>query len=140
MQLRMTILPALPNIRRERGVMALSEHEQRVLREMERALYEEDPRFVSKIRETAGLRSPKVGLFALLATAGVIAIVAGVAIPMSAVGIAGFVALLGGVYGIISAIKGTPRAAAPRAAKRKKPGFMQRAEERFRDRRDGFGS
>ena len=54
----MTISPHLPNIRRERGVMALSEHEQRVLREMERALYEEDPRFVSKIRETVGLRSP----------------------------------------------------------------------------------
>ena len=136
----MTISPHLPNIRRERGVMALSEHEQRVLREMERALYEEDPRFVSKIRETVGLRSPKVGLFALLCVLGVIAIVAGVAVPMSALGIAGFVAVLAGLYGIVSAIRGTPRTATPRPAKTKRPGFMQRAEDRFRDRRDGFGS
>ena len=69
-----------------------------------------------------------------------IAIVAGVAVPMSALGIAGFVAVLAGLYGIVSAIRGTPRTSTPRPAKAKRPGFMQRAEDRFRDRRDGFGS
>ena len=53
--------------------MPLSEHEQRMLQEMERALYAEDPRFASNLRNTSAssLKSAKTGLLALLSAIGV---------------------------------------------------------------------
>ena len=125
--------------------MALSEHEERMLKELERALYADDPRFAGNIRDgwSQGIRSPKSALFALLMVAGFAAIIAGVAIPFTIVGILGFVMVLGGLYGLVTAMRAASSKQAPAdAAKPKKSskgGFLDRADERFRQRRDGNG-
>ena len=77
--------------------MPLSDHEQRLLEQMERALHAEDPKFASAL-QGADLRA----LFrrrALLAVIGFVlgigALVAGVVISQIALSVAGFVVMLG---------------------------------------------
>lgn len=124
--------------------MPLSEHEQRMLQEMERALYAEDPRFASNLRNTSpsSLKSAKTGLLALLSAVGVAAIGVGVAMAQPLVGIAGFVAALAGLYGIVTAAMSAaaaPRTANSQARRKPKTSMKDRAEERFRQRRDENG-
>ena len=122
--------------------MALSEHEQKLLEEMERALYAEDPRFASSMRDSGprSVRSARTGLLSLLVVAGIAAIVAGLSTQIAAIGIAGFVAVLGGLYGIISAAlaQGGPAKAAQFPKKKPRGNYLNNAEERFRNRRDGI--
>lgn len=124
--------------------MPLSEHEQRMLQEMERALYAEDPRFASNLRNTSNssLKSAKTGLLALVSTAGVGAIGAGVALAQPLIGIAGFVVALIGLYGIVTAAMkaaSTPRTQNVQTKRKPKTSMKDRAEERFRQRRDENG-
>jgi hypothetical protein len=53
------------------------------------------------------------------------------------------VLLLAGLYGLVTAMRSASQAttpvAAPKSKKPSKGSFMDRAEERFRQRRDGFG-
>jgi hypothetical protein len=122
--------------------MALSEHEQKLLEEMERALYAEDPRFASSMRDSGprGARSARTGLLSLLVVVGIAGVVAGVALQIALVGIAGFVAVLGGLYGIISAAlaQGGPAKAAKSPKNKTRGGYLNSAEERFRNRREGL--
>lgn len=114
--------------------MPLSEHEQRMLEQMERALYEEDPRFAATIRDTPPPVSKArrgAGLGVLVAAVGVIAMIAGLVANAPAASVLGFVAL---VFGTYNAIRGATREG--RTERRTKGGFMQRAEERFNERRD----
>jgi predicted phage tail protein len=128
--------------------VALSEHEEALLQQMEEALYAEDPRFASRIEKTKsrGLGRGRV-------VAGVIAGVAGLALVVfsamsSAIwlGAVGFAIMVAGIVYAITPSKtklaavaadGTPK---PRA-NRTKPGsskqasFMQRLEERWEKRR-----
>jgi hypothetical protein len=83
----------------------LSEHEQRLLDQIERALYAEDPKFATTVRST-DLRTHMrrrfrraVGLFVV----GVILLVLGVTNPV--VGIIGFVVMLGALLLGVSAYK-----------------------------------
>ena len=91
--------------------MPLSEHEQRLLEQMERALYAEDPRFAATIRDTAQRagtrRSAGVGI--LVASMGVAVIIAGLLSATPWLGVLGFVAVLGGTY---YAIRGVAAVAA----------------------------
>ncbi|MEY3407570.1 MAG: hypothetical protein RL038_631 [Actinomycetota bacterium] len=123
--------------------MALSEHEQRMLQEMEKALYAEDPRFASSIRDSriaAGAKGAN-GWFAVVTVIGLAGIVAGIAIPQPLVGIAGFAVTLFGLYkvvtGLSAALKSNETPA--KAPKAKRKGFLKGAEERFDRRRDDFG-
>lgn len=124
--------------------MPLSEHEQRLLEQMERALYAEDPKFASSLRSSGAKpgarRSAVSGVLAALA--GVAALVAGAATSIILIGVLGFVLMLVGTVLVIRALRtpaaetpGTPAPAKPAAAK--KAGFMDKAEERFRKRREG---
>ena len=137
--------------------MPLSEHEQRMLDQIESALYAEDPKFASSVRG-GNLRAPStrrrlqgVGLFVL----GLAMLVAGVAVKATmiagvpALSVLGFVVMFGGV---IFAITGSPghggreNGVAPgnaRPARRGKSGkggaggsFTNRMEDRFRRRFD----
>ena len=60
--------------------MPLSEHEQRLLEQMERALYAEDPKFATSLRSTPGARAARgraaLGVLGILAGLGLL--VAGV--------------------------------------------------------------
>ena len=120
--------------------MGLSEHEQKVLAEMERAFYEEDPRFAAKIHN-ANLerpRGPRAPLFTLLSIAGFVAIGFGLAQQLPWLGVLGFVGALVGLYGVVESA--TKRPAAPsgqsdQPSRRRK--FGERLGERFERRREG---
>lgn len=131
--------------------MPLSDHEQRMLDQIESALYAEDPKFASSVRG-GHLRTPStrrrlqgVGLFVL----GLAMLVSGVAVKATMIGgfpvlsVLGFVVMFAGV---VFAVTGPPAAGsrdrgapAGRPAARRKAaggGFTSRMEDRFRRRFD----
>lgn len=129
--------------------MPLSEHEQRLLEQMERALYAEDPKFASSLR-SAGPRPGsrrRAAIGVLVALVGVALLVAGAATSIIPLGVVGFLAMLGGTFMVIRTLKAQPEAAAATAAPgtkkaqapAPKAGFMDKMDERFRKRREGDG-
>ena len=134
--------------------MPLSEHEQRLLDQIERALYAEDPKFASTVRG-GRLRRPSrrrrlqgIAVFAL----GLILLVLGVVIPVKpadipVVSVVGFLVMFAGGMLVMFSMRGGTEDAAPetrdsggggsggRAKKAEGRGsFAQRMEERFRRR------
>ena len=127
--------------------MPLSEHEQRLLEQMERALYAEDPRFAATIRDTAQRAGTRrsAGIGILIASIGVAVIIGGLLSATPWLGVLGFVAVLGGTYVAIRGVSSDGPAAAadvtdgstpPPQQPRRKSGFLKGAEERFERRRD----
>ena len=110
--------------------MPLSEHEQRLLDQIERALYQEDPKFASTVRAT-DLRTHmrrRLRRAALVLALGFVLLLTGVVSKQYAVGIAGFVVMVGALLLAMTSWKrprpagtpdlhvaGAPSAAAPRA-------------------------
>jgi hypothetical protein len=131
--------------------MPLSDHEQRMLEQIESALYAEDPKFASTVRG-GNLRTPSTRRRlqgAALFVIGLAMLVSGVAFRATMIGsfpilsVIGFVVMFGGV---VFAITG-PRVAggrsgsepgAPRQKRAKGSGgsFTSRMEDRFRRRFD----
>ncbi|MCV7433031.1 DUF3040 domain-containing protein [Mycolicibacterium bacteremicum] len=135
--------------------MPLSDHEQRMLDQIESALYAEDPKFASSVRG-GNLRAPSarrrlqgIGLFVV----GLAMLVCGVAIKATMIGsfpilsVIGFIVMFGGVVFAItgprvagSADKSAPSSGTARPGKRGKSGgggsFTSRMEDRFRRRFD----
>ena len=130
--------------------MPLSEHEQRLLDQIERALYAEDPKFASNVRG-ARMRSPSrrrrlqgIALFAL----GLVLLVMGVMLPVRPAGIPvisvlGFLVMFAGAVVAIFARgqtsdggeAGAPPGASPTAGSGgSRSTLAQRMEERFRRR------
>jgi DUF3040 family protein len=122
----------------------LSEHEQRLLDQIERALYAEDPKFVSTVRggrlrkPTRRRRLQGVLLFLL----GLVLLVVGVAVPQlwlassfPVLSVVGFLVMLGGAVLAVTSVgaHGTKEAPA-KSAETDKNGFTGRMEERFRRR------
>ncbi len=135
--------------------MPLSEHEQRLLEQMERALHEEDPKLASTMRHGSNrsVNGRQVLLGSLGVLIGLAGLVGGVATSLIIVGVVGFLLMLGGTLLIGAAFRapakpedGTQEATATgsTAGKQKaKPatgGFMSKVEDRWRKRRetDGF--
>ena len=126
--------------------MPLSEHEQRLLAQMEQALYAEDPKFATSLRAARGRGSrgrAAIGVLGVLAGIGLV--LAGVATTFVALGVAGFVIMLLGAVLIYSAFGApTPKAAegdtdipaAPSSPKPQRSDFMNRMEERWRRRNE----
>ena len=128
--------------------MPLSEHEQRLFEQIERSL-SEDPKFASAVRHS----DPKFHARRRLVLAGV-AIVAGLALLVygtvakeSLLGVAGFVVMLGAAaFAILShrrasAIStGQLRSVGGTATRRTRRGlgFIDRLEQRWRDRGDYY--
>src|SRR3954451_20512110 len=76
----------------------LSEHEQRLLEQIDRALVDDDPKFASTVR-TGDRRLKarrKVQLGALLVVVGLAVLVGGAVLPQVLVGVAGFLVAFGG--------------------------------------------
>ena len=131
--------------------MPLSEHEQRLLDQIERALYAEDPKFASTVRGRR-LRRPSrrrriqgIALFVL----GVALLVLGVILPIKpgglpVVSLIGFLVMFFGALITLTALRqgatGEPEQPSDASSGGKpKPGrssFSQRMEERFRRRFD----
>ena len=125
--------------------MPLSEHEQRLLEEMERSLYQNDADFVAKVggkRAKPAYRSIVLG--ALVAVIGVGVLVTGVFLQLPIVGILGFVVMFAGVLVAIApgkrvAVDPDAPASSQNRGKptRGQPGFMDRMNDRWDKRQDG---
>jgi Protein of unknown function (DUF3040) len=133
--------------------MPLSDHEQRMLDQIESALYAEDPKFASSVRG-GNLRAPSarrrvqgVALFVI----GLAMLVSGVAFKATMIGsfpilsVIGFVVMFGGVIFAITGprvAKGRDRTGSEPGSQRQKRGkgsggsFTSRMEDRFRRRFD----
>jgi hypothetical protein len=78
--------------------MPLSEHEQRLLEEMERSLYHNDADFVAAVSARGGRPTySAVVTGVLIALAGVAALITGVVIRQPIVGVIGFIVMFAGV-------------------------------------------
>jgi len=118
--------------------MPLSENEQRLLEQMERALAAEDPKFASALRGRPSLAGKRFAPLALaLLLAGIALIVAAVAIPLMPIGIVGFAAVLVGVLLLTAPKPATPGSVQAKTAKPSKVDFMKRFEQRWEDRNQG---
>jgi uncharacterized membrane protein HdeD (DUF308 family) len=85
--------------------MPLSEHEKRMLQEMEAALMTEDPRLVSALSGQAKPIGRNNLILALgLVVLGIVVLFGGLIAKMTPVGVLGFVIALGGVITAISSI------------------------------------
>ncbi|MFD6137693.1 DUF3040 domain-containing protein [Isoptericola sp. NPDC056618] len=139
--------------------MPLSEYEQRVLEQMERALSSDDPRLANTLQQ-ARRRSPlRYVLAGVGVVAGLLLLVVGAATSQAWVGVVGFVLMFAGVAYAFAAPRrsgptgvvrpdGTvdpatnpdrsrPGRTAPQPARAaKKEGFLARLEERWERRRD----
>ncbi|MEA5363677.1 DUF3040 domain-containing protein [Amycolatopsis sp., V23-08] len=130
--------------------MPLSEHEQRLLDQIERELYAEDPKFASTVRGTR-LRRPArrrriqgIALFVV----GVALLVLGVVVPqfrvadIPLISVLGFLVMFFGVMLAVTSIRhgaeadGKGGGGGARGGKQqgRRSSFTQRMEERFRQR------
>ncbi len=115
--------------------MALSEHEQKLLAEMEAALLADDPRLVGALSGKARTRQASrvlLGFFAVLA--GLAVIIAGLIAKMTPVGIAGFVLALAGAFTAISNFSLKQMMGRNTGTKSSGPRFGDRLERRWDDR------
>ncbi|PZF79158.1 hypothetical protein C1I92_32590 [Jiangella anatolica] len=144
--------------------MPLSDHEQRLLEQMEQALLAEDPKFATAMRG-ADLRRRyrrRAVLAGLVFVVGVVMLMTGAVTAVIALGVAGFVVMLGSAFYAVTSWRRVPPtdgAAAtaatgevpdispgsPRRQRRPKGprtsgSFMERMEQRWRNRRErGYG-
>jgi Protein of unknown function (DUF3040) len=123
----------------------LSEHEQRLLAQMEQALYAEDPKFATSLRSPGGRGSrarAAIGVLGVFAGLGLV--VGGVATTIIALGVAGFVVMLVGAVMVYSAFRFGPAAATAgegetpiqTPSQPKQSDFMNRLEDRWRRRHE----
>ncbi|TCN51668.1 DUF3040 family protein [Rhodococcus sp. SMB37] len=135
--------------------MPLSEHEQRMLDQIESALYAEDPKFASTVRgKRMGMASNRRRLQAgALFVLGLTLLIAGVALPVKPGGfpiisLLGFLVMFGA--GVLVLVDGRRRStsgtasggadsgkggkSSTRGRKKSSDGFTHRMEERFRRR------
>jgi Protein of unknown function (DUF3040) len=124
----------------------LSDNEQRLLEQMERALYAEDPKFASTMRGAArrsgSARRLLIGVSGVVL--GLVLLVVGVAQQTIVLAVIGFVCMLAGTA---YAVSGHRRGGGPagvvqgngsiRQVSKRRTGFMQRLEQRWDRRRDG---
>ncbi len=124
--------------------MPLSEHEQRLLDQIERALYAEDPKFATSVR-ARDLRSHyrlRMARSAVAFVAGLVLLFSGVISRVVAIGVLGFVVMLAALlFGLTSWQRLTGHRDARPARRRSdptprigRPSVMTRLEERWRHR------
>jgi uncharacterized membrane protein HdeD (DUF308 family) len=101
--------------------MGLSEHEQRMLDELERSLKEEDATLAAKLERSSSVTPRRIIAGALVMVAGISALVFGVIAHLVVAGAIGFVAMFAGVLLATSKVK----LEAPKSGKQE-PGFFDR--------------
>lgn len=127
--------------------MPLSEHEQRLLDQIEQALYAEDPKFASSVRgrrlgkPSRRRRIQGIALFVL----GLALLPLGVILPLRVaeipfVSVLGFLVMFFGVLMAMTSLRdhsdGDDAEGGAREKQAKRNSFTQRMEERFRNRFD----
>jgi hypothetical protein len=84
--------------------MPLSEHERRLLAEMEEALAADDPRLVSAMSGTSGVSRNRLGLGVALLIAGLAILFGGLIAQVTIIGLGGFLTALTGSILIFRAV------------------------------------
>ncbi len=121
--------------------MPLSEHEQKLLDQMERAILTEDPRFASTFRDTLknvskkSETSPNFALVIVGIVFGVMALLAGVSISQPLLGVLGFVVIVLSLSSLRGAKASWKKKSSTPSTKSRKS-FMQGIEERWDNRAD----
>ncbi|ANS64651.1 DUF3040 domain-containing protein [Streptomyces lincolnensis] len=128
--------------------MPLSEHEQRMLEQMERALYAEDPKFASAL-EGSGLRTyTRRRVYQAVAgfLVGIALLMAGMVAKQVWLSVVGFLVMLGCAVLAVTGWRKAPKpgeqpttGAGPQAARRQgrqRRSMMDRIEQRWQRRRD----
>jgi len=117
--------------------MPLSDHERKLLAEMEAAFEQEDPRLVSTLTGSARTKQGSFVLYGILGVlAGMAILFAGLIAKFIAVGLLGFVIALAGSFFIFTNLSiGKNGKGAMRGAKPKKAKWSDRLEGRW-DRRN----
>ncbi|MEU1160013.1 DUF3040 domain-containing protein [Streptomyces sp. NPDC005921] len=128
--------------------MPLSEHEQRMLEQMERALYAEDPKFATAL-EGSGLRTyTRRRVYQAVAgfLVGIALLIAGMVTLQIWVSVVGFLVMLGCAVLAVTGWRKAPKpgeqpAGGPQARRQSRPkrSMMDRIEERWQRRRDEQG-
>ncbi|GGS54043.1 membrane protein [Planobispora rosea] len=130
--------------------MPLSEHEQRLLDQIEQALYAEDPKWANTVRISDPRSHYKRRLVkaSLGFVLGVVLLMVGVVIQLIPLGVGGFVVMLAAClwglsswkrmngFGETTGPSARPDGGQGRRAGGSRPGFMERMEERWRRRHD----
>jgi hypothetical protein len=121
------------------GTVPLSEHEQRLLDEIEQALYAEDPKFASAVRSARGPnRTRRLVLLCSLGTvAGLGMVLIGLITTVVALSVIGFVVLVGSCGYLVQTLRtrsGKAAAPAPAPPPGRSSGLRSRMEERLRRR------
>jgi hypothetical protein len=131
--------------------MPLSENEQRMLEQMERALYEEDPKFATQLKGSDARAFYRKRLVAAVVafSVGIAALLGGAVSTVYPIAVVGFLLMLGGAWFGVSSwrrIPGPGEIGSFSAPGGKKPGgkggnpkFMNRVEDRWKKRRDEMG-
>jgi hypothetical protein len=139
------------------GAVPLSEHEQRLLEQIEQALYAEDPKFAQswRVRDLRSLRRARVLRATLVVLLGLGALVAGVVLQADntvlgvALGVGGFLLMLAGAWlamltrqtptaGTAAASPAAPAGTAGKSPRSRRPrqSLKSRLEERWERRQD----
>ncbi|MCC3271913.1 DUF3040 domain-containing protein [Arthrobacter zhangbolii] len=120
--------------------MALSEHEQRLLDQLEQQLHAEDPKFANSMATSAGrgISTRRIVLGALLAVVGLAVLLLGITEAGIAVGVVGFLVMGAGVYyATTRGRKNPPKAADGRTERQPtaQRGFMNNLENKWDERK-----
>ncbi|URM91694.1 DUF3040 domain-containing protein [Streptomyces sp. MRC013] len=129
--------------------MPLSEHEQRMLEQMERALYAEDPKFATAL-EGSGLRTyTRRRVYQAVAgfLVGIALLMAGMVAQQIWISVVGFLVMLGCAVLAVTGWRRTPKPGEQPAAggvsrggdDRRRRSMMERIEQRWQRRRDEQG-
>ncbi|MFI5755320.1 DUF3040 domain-containing protein [Streptomyces sp. NPDC051569] len=130
--------------------MPLSEHEQRMLEQMERALYAEDPKFATAL-EGSGLRTyTRRRVYQAVAgfLVGIALLMAGMVAQQIWISVVGFLVMLGCAVLAVTGWRKAPKpgeqqaaggGAAGRPPSRSRRSMMDRIEQRWQRRRDEQG-
>ncbi|MER7727379.1 DUF3040 domain-containing protein [Streptomyces sp. NPDC096323] len=131
--------------------MPLSEHEQRMLEQMERALYAEDPKFATAL-EGSGLRTyTRRRVYQAVAgfLVGIALLMAGMVAQQIWIGVVGFLVMLGCAVLAVTGWRKAPKpgeqqavragSAEPRRQPKQRRSVMNRIEQRWQRRRDEQG-
>lgn len=132
--------------------MPLSEHEQRLLEQMERALAAEDPKFASSLRHgSSGADRRRIGMGVVGLLLGLALLIAGVSTKIAVIGVVGFLVMLAATTMIVLAVQrptgvaaqqppaGPVSSAEPKGKPSGSGGFMNRLEDRWQRRNRGEG-
>ena len=114
--------------------MPLSEHEQRILEEIEKNLYEEDPRFARDVKRRAPRlsKSARARAGAALFLAGFVTLFAFFLAGWVVLGVVAFVMMVSGIVLVAGSI--TPRENSGRDHKARLTSWLNQWEERVRSR------